>query len=323
MRWDDKEAVRQFLRETRNWGRWGDDDQRGALNLVTPAKRLEALQTARSGRTVSLSRNLPTEPASNNPRPVQHYSQWRPRPETTDGKRETTGAGVAVDYFGVGCHGMSVTHLDALCHTWDADGMWNGKDGTSEVGFTGTRWGGIENWKDGILTRGVLLDVPAHRGVEYVDLDNPVTGEELEDIARATGVEPRPGDALVVYCGRSGWTAEHGEWGGPPTDWKDGPAPAVGEVRPGLEASCLRPLREWDCAVLVWDMLDHSPNRAGLPWSVHSAIHAYGMALVDNADLDELVAVARDEGRAEFLFFVAPLALHGGTGSPVNPIAVF
>lgn len=316
------EDAQEYVRSRRNWGRWGADDQVGALNLITAEKRVAAARLVLSGRSVSLARELPKTPATNNPRPVQHYAGHRGRPEGV-GAREHRGAGVGLDFLGVAAHGMSVTHLDALSHAWDSDGMWNGRDGFQELTIDGARWGGIQAWSSGVFTRGILLDVPAFRGVPYVELEEPVLGDELVAIMESTGLTPQPGDALVVYSGREKWSAEHGEWGSPTSGSPSAGAVTGEEIRSGLHASCLEPIREWDVSLVVWDMLDHSPNEYGLAWSVHAAIFAFGVGLLDNALLEPLAEACREEGRFEFLLTTAPLVLQGGTGSPVNPIAVF
>ncbi len=297
---DHREVV-GYLRERRNWGRWGRDDQVGAVNLVTPAKRAAAARLVRAGRTVSLSRDFPKTPGPGNPTPGQHFMKTVPR---------GTG-GFAADFYGSYYHGWSFTHVDALCHTWDEGGMWNGRDPAREIVFDGARFGGIEHWRDGIVTRGVLLDVPRHRGEAYVDQDRPVHGWELADIAKASGLVIEPGDAVCVYSGREAWQAAH-------PDQAYGPEP-----RPGLHASCLPFLRDQDVAVLVWDMMDLVPNGYGLPWTVHGAIFAYGVALVDNALLEPLARVCAELDRREFMLVLAPLPVVGGTGSPANPLAIF
>ena len=149
------------------------------------------------------------------------------------------GGGSAVDYYGVSYHGQANTHLDALCHVWDENGMWNGRRAEDVITYDGATWGSIEHWKEGITTRGVLLDVPKHRGEPFVTMDNPIHGWELEDIARAEGITLEPGDALVVYGGREKWGEVNPIWGGDPAG------------RPGLHASCLKFLRESDCCLLV------------------------------------------------------------------------
>ena len=298
-----KDEVLAYLKEDNNWGRWGDDDQKGAVNMVTDQKRAAAARLVRTGKAVSLSREFPKLPAGNNPTPAIHYMKRNLRGET---------GGSAVDYYGISYHGTATTHLDALCHVWDHNGMWNGADPMDVITFDGAEWGSIEQWKEGIITRGVLLDVPKHRGEPYVTQESPVHGWELEDIAREQGVSMEPGDALVVYSGREKWNeAGNPLWG------------SDRDLRPGLHASCLRFIKESDCCVLVWDMMDHTPNGYDVPWSVHGAIFAYGIGLLDNALLEPLAEACAQEGRYEFMLTINPLRVVGGTGSPVNPVALF
>jgi kynurenine formamidase len=297
-----KEEVESYLSDRRNWGRWGNKGGAGAMNLVTPEKRLGAAKLVRSGRTVSLSRPFPVVPSVENARPAQHYvTVWDREP----------GGGAAVDYYGVFYHGTAATHIDALCHVWDENGAWDGHDPSRLITFSGATYGAVDQWRNGILTRGVLLDVPKHRGKPYVTLDAPVHGWELESIAREEGLTLEPGDAVMVYSGREAYARDHGGfWGG-------------GPERPGLHASCLPFIRDHDVSILGWDMMDAAPNEYGIPWTVHGAIFAYGVALLDNSLLEPLAGVCAQEGRYEFMLTVNPLVVIGGTGSPVNPVAVF
>lgn len=292
--------VESYLRDRRNWGRWGADDQLGAVNLITPAKRLQAAALVRSGRAVSLSRVFPKEPGPNNPLPAHHYMKINPR----------VGGASAVDYYGISYHGQASTHLDSLCHVWNDDGMWNGRNPAQEIGFDGSKWGAITNWSTGIITRGVLLDVPKFRGEPFVTMEKPIHGWELDEVAKSQGVEIQPGDALIVYGGREAWDRVNPTWGS-------------SFSRPGLHASCLPFIRDCDASLLVWDMMDHQPNGYDLPWSVHGAIFAYGVGLVDNALLEPLALACAEENRYEFMFMALPLVVVGGTGSPINPMALF
>jgi kynurenine formamidase len=299
--------VRSWIRDRSNWGRWGKDDQLGALNLVTPAKRVTATRLLRNGRSVSLSRPFPKEPGPNNAYPAQHYMRTVPR-----GK-----GGFAADYYGIFYHGIASTHIDALCHTWDEGGMWNGRDPKKEVTFEGATFGGVEHWSEGIITRCVMLDVPRHRGVASVTQDAPVHGWELDEILSKRGIRLEPGDAVAVYSGRDAWQANNPDtpYGRP---FGGGP-----NIRPGLHVSCLPFLRDHDVSLLVWDMLDHLPIGYDIPWAVHAALFAYGVALVDNALLEPAAKACVEEGRDEFMLVIAPLRVVGGTGSPANPLAVF
>ncbi len=293
--------VDAYLRDRRNWGRWGAEDQVGAVNLITPEKRIRAAGLVRSGRAVSLSRELPKTPAPNNPSPAQHFMT---RIDLANG------GGGALDYYGVSYHGQATTHLDALCHVWNQDGMWQGRDPAREIGFDGAHFGAVTSWSTGIITRGVLLDIPRLRGEPFVTQERPIHGWELADAAASQGVALEPGDALLVHGGREAWNREHLAWG-------------AGPSRPGLHASCLPFVRDNDVALLVWDMMDALPNGYDIPWSMHGVIFAYGVGLVDNALLEPLARACAEEGRYEFMFMALPLVVAGGTGSPLNPIALF
>ena len=296
------EQVASYLSDRRNWGRWGPRGAAGAMNLMTAATRVSAAGLVRSGRTVSLSRPLPVEPSVENPQPAQHYMMKMDRPP---------GGGAAIDFYGVSYHGTSTTHIDALCHVWNQDGMWDGRDPSEVITFGGATYGSVDEWSDGILARGVLLDVPRHRGEPYVTPERPVHGWELDEVAREQGLELAPGDAVMVYSGREAYAQEHGGvWGG-------------GPERPGLHASCLPFVRDNDMSLLGWDMMDAAPNEYGIPWTVHGVIFAYGVALLDNALLQPLAEACAQEGRYEVMLSINPLRVIGGTGSPVNPIAVF
>jgi kynurenine formamidase len=242
----------------------------------------------------------------NNALPAQHYMRTHAR-----GK-----GAFAADYYGIYYHGVASTHIDALCHTWDDDAMWNGRDPKKEITFDGATWGSIEHWAEGIITRGVMLDVPRHRGVPAVTQDSPIHGWELEDILVARGITLEPGDAICVYAGREAWQAANPET---PYGRPFGPPLA----RPGLHVSCLPFLRDHDVSVLVWDMLDHQPIGYDIPWAVHACLFAYGTALLDNALLEPLAKACVEEKRDDFMLVIAPLNVIGGTGSPANPLAVF
>ena len=150
-----KEEVLSYLKDDRNWGRWGDDDQLGAVNMITADKRIEAAGLVKSGQAISLSRDFPVIPAPNNPTPAHHYMKKVYRSPT---------AGFSADYYGISYHGTATTHLDALCHVWDENGMWNGRNPDEEITMDGAQWGAVHHWNQGLITRGVLLDVPKHRG---------------------------------------------------------------------------------------------------------------------------------------------------------------
>jgi kynurenine formamidase len=295
--------VLTFFDRCSNWGRWGPDDSAGTINLITAEKRREAAATVSSGRAVSLARPWNTVGGPGNFNPAQHYVRaWRE---------------ASVDYIGISYHGYATTHVDALCHIfWDGK-MWNGKDST-DVSSLGAKSNDVAAWSNGITTRGVLLDIPRLRGTEYVEVDNPVRGYELLAAADAEGIELRPGDAVCVYSGREKFYTAN-------PDHTPGGRPS-----PGLHVDTAPVLKEQDAAILVWDLMDAGPcgyqvfdsRMAGLGVHVLTIVFM-GMPLLDNSLLQPLAEACAEERKWEFMLTVNPLHIKGGTGSPVNPIAVF
>ena len=292
--------VLRFHEQLSNWGRWGPDDQLGALNYITPAVTAAASAGVRVGRTVSCARPLPTQAAPDNTSPVAHHMIG------------TMTEGYGADYFAIASHGYATSHIDALCHIFFEDKIYNGYP-TRTVTAHGATKLGIHHLRAGIVTRGVLLDVAGGRGVDALTPGEPIFPEDLEAAEASAGVTVQSGDALLVRTGRWRWRAAHGPW-------------APNEGMAGLDASCLPWLHEREIAVLgsdgVSDVLPSRVDGVGMP--IHTiAIVAMGVHLLDNLDLDELADVCRDERRGAFLLAVAPLILERGTASPVNPIAVF
>ena len=302
-----------YLKDRSNWGRWGPDDQHGAMNLITAEKRVAATRLVQSGRILSMSRYWNKSGVAGNLYPAQHYIKTHYRPG--EGKR-----GSAFDFLGAYYHGRAFTHIDALCHVWGNDGMWNGRDAEQEITFDGAKWGAIDVWSDGIITRGVLLDIPKLRGEPYVTKEKPVHAWDLENAAKTQGVSIEPGDIVAVYSGREKWQADHPyETYGTQEITEE----AVRISKPGLHASCLRFIRDNDISALAWDMMDAAPDGYDFPNPVHCAIYAYGISLIDNCLLQPLAEACQEEGRYEFMLVVSPLKIQGATGSPANPLAMF
>jgi kynurenine formamidase len=296
--------VDRYFDKLNNWGRWGKDDQKGTLNLVTPAKRAAAVALARTGRTVSLARDLTPQPA------LDHHMLL---------PLEWGGSHVAMDYFGLIFHGVTITHVDALCHV-DYDGkVYNDYAFRDSVRHGGVKWGAVDQYFDGIVSRGVLLDVASLRPEGYVVPGEPVTPVDLDAAAQRARVRMEPGDVVVVRSGREAYEkAVPGAYAPPAAGV---PAPAS---RPGLHIACLEWLRAHDVAAIAWDMMDERPvGYRDLHFGVHLGIPILGLCLIDNTYPERLVAACREENRYEFLFTALPLRLAGATGSPVNPVAIF
>ena len=291
-----------YLNSCSNWGRWGPDDSAGTINLITPQVRKDAAALVQTGRAISLSRPWNTAGGPGNWNPAQHYLRFS--------------SAAAVDYIGILFHGYATTHVDALCHIFWEGKMWNGKPYT-DVTPAGARSGSVDAWSTGIATRGVLIDIPRFRGVPFVDADNPVRGWELEAAAKAQGLKPRSGDAVLIYSGREKFYAANPQ-----------AVPGL-RPRPGVHADVCPVLKQYDAALLGWDQLDAEPcgyqafdTAPGGPVHVITIVYM-GLPLLDNALREPLANACAEEGRWEFMLTVNPLYIRGGTGSPVNPIAVF
>jgi kynurenine formamidase len=300
------EEYATYRKRFSNWGRWGADDELGTLNFITPAVRRGAAALVRECHALSLSRPVDTHAGPANPYPAHHF--------VAVGE-----SGGMLDYVGLFIHGITNTHIDALCHlpTAEGDAYYNGA-AMGPGNLPARRKGTIEHWRHGVVTRGVLYDVPRLRGTEYVAPGRPVHGWELADAADAQGIEPEPGDAVLIRCGADAYFAA------------TGPTPAFG-FPAGVHASAVEFLYETQAALLCWDFQDAPTADQGLPnpMPIPVALHVHhillpymGMPIVDNANLEELARTCAQLGRYAFQFVVAPLLIEGGTGSPVNPLAV-
>jgi hypothetical protein len=187
-----------LFQQVSNWGRWGPDDERGALNHIGSAEVARAAALVREGRTVSLSRDFPTQPGPENPWPAQHHMVIAGDDPCVPG---VDGLEVSTDYIGIAFHGMASSHIDALCHVFAQGRMYNGHPAT-DVKSTGARRNTIMAARDGIVGRGVLLDVPRALGVPFMDSEHLTTAAELQATEAALGVTVGKGDLLMVRLGR-------------------------------------------------------------------------------------------------------------------------
>lgn len=304
------EWMARVFEATKNWGRWGAEDEAGALNAITPAMRAAAAALVRDGVAVSCARELPVEPSVENPRPAQHHMLVAGDVASS----LVPGIGATMDYIGVAFHGMATSHVDALCHIAVDGKLYNGFPVT-DVKSNGARRGSIMVARDGIVGRGVLLDVPRQRGVEWLEPGERIGPDDLERAEAAAGLRVGEGDILLVATGRDARRAARGPW----DPNREGLA--------GLDARCIPWLHERGVAVLGSDgVSDGLPGGTipGWPLPLHQCcLVGMGVHLLDNLALAELAAACAQRRRWAFLFTVAPLRVAGGTGSPVNPIALF
>jgi kynurenine formamidase len=288
----------QWTKTLSNWGRWGKDDEIGALNLITPAKRKQAAGLVKEGVSVSMAADADTAKAVDNANPY-----------------EITMNGIGTDRIAVSYHGIAHTHLDSLAHINFNGVFYNGyTPDPAVVAKDRHPKNSIHNVKNGIFTRGVLIDIPRLKGVPYLEPGTPIYVEDLEAWEKQAGVKVGPGDALFVRTGV--WARRKAQ--GP---WLRGRAP--GGKSAGLDPSVIPWLKQRDIAILGSDHPQYvSPSN--LSAAVHDFALVYlGVHLFDNCDLEALADRAAARKRWDFLLTAAPLPIPGGTGSPANPIATF
>jgi kynurenine formamidase len=309
-----EDEVLGYFERCSNWGRWGADDELGTLNHLTPESRRRAAALVRHGISVSCSRLIPTaRPERDFDWPPLHYMTasgevWKDTPTPPDTIQ------AAGDFFGVAFHGFAVTHVDSLCHIFRDGVMYNGRPADLVSTADGATELGVDTVRHGIVGRGVLLDIPALTGRQWLEPGDPVFPDELEAAADRAGVDVGPGDIVLVRFGAM--ARRHAL----------GASREVFSRRAGLHASCVPWLFERDVAALGSDGAQdvHPSGYRALRGPLHQVgIVAMGLWLIDNCDLEDLATICAELGRWEFLLSVGPLRIEHGTGSPVNPIATF
>ena len=307
----DRNDLDQMFEKVKNWGRWGAEDERGTLNFITPTKRAAAAACIEDGHTVSCALDFPVEPGPDNPHPALHMMN--------SAGDICTGAGPdafqqTTDFIGISFHGLASSHIDALCHVLVDEHMYNGFH-ASDVKSTGAVRNSIMAASEGIASRGVLLDVPRAKGRDWLEPGEAIGIDDLEAAEKHHGVRVEEGDILLVATGRHARRAALGDWN------------AIEEGLAGLHPECVPWLHERCVALLGSDGISDvvpGPGIQGWFVPVHQCgLAGMGLPLLDNLDLRGVAEACSERGRAAFFLVVAPLRVEGGTGSPVNPIAIF
>lgn len=292
----------QWKADLSNWGRWGPDDEKGALNLITPETRRRAAALVTDGITVSMANDIITEASieGNSPFEIETY----------------VNAGGGGDTLSVRFHGYIHTHVDAFAHRFMDGKMWNGFAATNVTEEAGAQKGSVYAAHEGIFTRGVLMDIARLKGVPYLEPGTRIYIEDLEAWEKMAGVRVSSGDAVFIRTGRWARREAVGPWD-------------VNNRRAGLDPSVIPWLRERDVAILGSDsMHDAMPLQDGAELDSGVALHDFalimlGVHLFDNMNLEAVGDAAAERSRWEFLLTAAPLRFRTATGSPLNPIAVF
>ena len=282
---------------------WGPQDRRGALNYLTPERVAAAAAEARLGTNVPVAEAA----TADNPEPAVHEMKSMP-----DGADHAHGLSFATDRLAMNVHGDANSHIDALCHVSYDGMMYNGVPADEAVLASGAAQLSIGAAKDGIVGRGVLLDIPRLRQVSWLQPGEHVTAADLAAAEAAQQVRLGPGDLAFVRVGHRRRRTELGPWD-------------VAQTRAGLHPLALEFLADRQVAVLGSDSNNDTAPTAvpGVAFPVHVlAIAALGLHLLDYLQFEELTEVCERAGRWSFLCVIAPLRLLGGTGCPVNPIAI-
>ncbi|WP_405927621.1 cyclase family protein [Streptomyces sp. NBC_00035] len=282
------------------------DDPRGALRHLTPERVVAAAAEVQAGHTVSLASPVETWSGPDNPEPAVHRMTG-----PAAGEVGADGLHFALDHIAMNVHGDADSHLDALCHVLYDGELYNGVP-VSRVTAQGALSLSVDLVKDGIVGRGVLLDIPRLRGEPWLEPGDHVTAADLTAAEAAQGVRVGPGDLLLVRVGHRRRREELGAWN-------------AARARAGLHPTAMGFLAERQIAVLGSDgNNDTAPSAVSdVAFPVHVlAMHAMGVHLMDYLQFEQLAPVCASAGRWSFLCVVAPLRLPAATGSPVNPIAV-
>jgi kynurenine formamidase len=299
--------VLELANRLSNWGRWGDEDQIGTLNLITPEHRIAAVSDVRSGEVFSLAVPFDSEGPQ-----VGGAGRFNPMHVML------RGGAVGEIRFTDDMIIMPLqcsTQWDGLAHVFHRDRMYNGHGPEDVSSAVGARKNGIEHAADRIIGRGVLLDIPFARGVLSLDPGEAISAADLDDAATRQRVEVREGDIVLVRTGQLAQVRARRAWG----DYELGDAP-------GLGLDTLEWIASHGIAAVATDTYAAEVRPAQTPdvaYPVHLVAIAYmGLTLGEIFDLEALAASCADDGRYSFLFSAAPLPITGAVGSPINPLAL-
>ena len=303
----------EIFQKVKNWGRWGPDDQLGTLNYITGDTVRAAAALVRSGRRATMAIPMNTAAGPDNPSPVIHH--------VVQGHDIDIGSSTvtfATDFVGLAFHGDCHTHMDALCHIAYQGQVYNGRPALEVMTTKGATALDVTSYSDGLVGRGVLLDVPRFRGMDWLEPGEAVTRAELETVEEAQQVRLGEGDILVFRTGHHRRRLALGAWS---NDY-----PPSGEGKAGLHVDTIEWMHERRIAAFLPDGDGETvpSNVEGMLYPIHPLqVTAMGMLAADSLQLEDVAAACAEEGRFEFMVVGLPLRLPGATGSPWNPIAIF
>ena len=307
------DMLKRWEKELSNWGRWGKEDQRGLLNLITPEKTKQALTLVKEAKTVTLQIN----PFKRTGIDTGGFGENVHRMARID--PDTGAVRGALDIIQLSIHDGLSSHLDALCHYQGPIGRKPGEPAVSYNGFpftltaAGCKESAADRMGSGYITRGILVDMPLLKKVKWLEPSTPIYIEDLEAWEKFSGIRIGAGDALLIRSGRWAKRTAKGPW-------------AYGQGGAGLHASVLPWLRARDVSLLASDAVnDVQPSGVqGINRPIHQLTQVnMGLPIADNVYLEDAAEEAQRLGRWEFMFTLHIYQIRGGTASPFNGLATF
>jgi kynurenine formamidase len=313
------DALDEYIERYSNWERWGRDDECGTANHITPAMVRAAAGLVRSGQVVSLALNFD----QNGPQTGANGRFNCLRYSVATGSdhemgRQTWAGGPIPRQMGyaddtVVLHLQSATHWDSLCHIFHKGRMYNGHPASEFTALGGAR-NGTEALKAKLVGRGVLLDLPRSKGVEWLEDGYAITVDDLEAAAERGKVTVGDGDILLLRTGQMARCLEQG-WG-----------TYAGGNAPGLSFYTIPWLAEHNVAAVASDTwgVEVRPNElpdSFQPFHIPTVVYM-GLLLGEMFDLEALSAACADDGRYEMLVSAPPLPFTGTAGGPPGPVAI-
>ncbi len=312
----DAKTVREWGRRYSNWGRWGPEDQRGTLNFITPERVLAACQLPRRGQVISCAlpfdQNGPQSGLAGRHNPI--HRMLATGTDALAGAQDFLPGGFNYADDSVTMPLQCGTQWDALAHVFYDGKMYNDRD-ARYVTSGGALLNSIDRIKDGVVGRGVLLDLPASVKLPWLDDGTRILPDHLDACAEAQGVTVESGDILLVRTGKLGRCLAQGSWEG-----------FCGGPSPGLSIHCARWLYEREIAAVATDTwgVEVIPNETPDCFQpLHMiSLRNTGLLLGEIFQLEDLARACAEDGRYAFLFTAPPLPISGAVGSPINPLAI-
>ena len=309
-----EKEVLEYFNSLSNWNRWGSEDQLGTLNYLSQDKTLQAIRGVKNGKTVSCARTISWDPSPDSQIPPVHYMVESGEGWEDGNKVSNRTSQASTDYFGLIFHGHTITHMDSLAHFFWQGKAYNNQPSHLVSTSMGATIESIELAKEGIITRGVLVDIPLLKDIEWMERGTGVMPEDIIKAEEKFGFKIEKGDVLLVRTGQLHRRNIEGAVN-----------PRI-EGSTACQAACLPLLHEREISILGSDTgNDVMPQQyEKLSNPIHQVgIVGMGLWILDNANLEEIAKECRTRNEWTFLINILPLRLHNTTGSPVNPIAVF